>query len=115
MLPNKEDFKALPVISPLLAAIIAPTSTLLDIPALTETWFLKNGQRLPDPSANLVLSAVGLFFNVVANGLLILRFSSDGRRWRLATELSLACWIVKVCAFIANGRAIFDNPSLSLA
>lgn len=100
MLPSKEDLKSFPVFAPLLAAVFAPLSTLIDIPALTEPWFFhstSNGQqKLPDPHPNLALSGIGLFFNVLANGLLIARFSTSERWWRNATRLSMACWILKV-------------------
>jgi potassium channel subfamily K len=98
---------------PLIAAIFAPISTLLDIPALTQRWYLLNSgdfhvfrhdacvlilslvpQR--DFTASLVLSVIGLTFNVLANALLIIRFSTGERWWRVATYLSTICWIVKV-------------------
>ncbi|KAI5115764.1 hypothetical protein M0805_001205 [Coniferiporia weirii] len=102
MLPSREDLQSLPVFAPLLAAVLAPVSTLLDIPGLSEPWFFQadtstgEAHALPDPRANLVLSAVGLSFNVLANALLIVRFSVRDGYWRVATRVSLVCWIVKL-------------------
>lgn len=102
MLPSKDDLLAFPTFAPLIAAVIAPLSTLLDIPALTEPWFFQqdsntgNMNPLPDPHANLALSAIGLAFNVAANGLLIIRFSVSDSMWQYATRASLVCWIAKV-------------------
>lgn len=99
MLPSMDDLRDFPQFSPLIAAVIAPISTLLDIPALTEPWFYRNdedGKTLPDPRANIILSSFGLSFNIIANGLLILRFSTRDGLWRFATRASLLCWITKV-------------------
>ena len=100
MLPTKKELRQFPVLAPLFAAVFAPLSTLLDIPALTEPWFFQEHtdglQKLPDPTACLTLSAIGLTFNVLANGLLIARFSTGERGWQLATKLSMGCWIIKV-------------------
>ncbi|OCB89408.1 voltage-gated potassium channel [Sanghuangporus baumii] len=92
MLPTKDDLKSLPTFAPLIAAVIAPLSTLLDIPALTEPWFFQHNSdgngltKLPDPHTNIVLSAVGLAFNVLANWLLLLRFSVSDGLWRYSTR-----------------------------
>jgi potassium channel subfamily K, other eukaryote len=127
VLPDKHDLHALPVFAPLIAAVLAPLSTLLDIPAFSEVsfiirvklktcilwmlmlssqrWFFTtdpttgNSKPLPDPTTNLALSAVGLAFNVLANALLLVRFSVSERWWRYATKFSLACWVLKVRTF----------------
>jgi len=71
---NKKDrpsrFQSIAYLAPLFAAVFAPFSTLLDIPALTQPWYEKDGQVLADFKASLVLSALGLSFNIVANALL---------------------------------------------
>ncbi|KII87652.1 hypothetical protein PLICRDRAFT_643132 [Plicaturopsis crispa FD-325 SS-3] len=89
--------------APLVAALLAPLSTIYDIPALSQRWYvLSDGTQVPDPKASLILSAVGLAFNVGANTLLALRFSSSNRRWRIATVLSLALWIAKTILAVVN-------------
>ncbi|KAJ4473895.1 voltage-gated potassium channel [Lentinula aciculospora] len=101
MMLTKEDLKTLPVFAPLIAAVIAPLSTLLDIPALAEPWFFQyhpeSGTltKLPDPPTNITLSGVSLGFNVLANALLIVRFSLTEGLWQHSTNVSLVCWIVK--------------------
>lgn len=108
MLPRRDDLRALPQFAPLLAAVLAPLSTLLDIPAYTEHWFFSKSSSdgtltpLPDPHTNLSLSLAGLIFNIIANGLLIVRFSVGNRTWRIATRVSLGNWVLKVWAFIPS-------------
>jgi potassium channel subfamily K len=111
-------------ISPLLAALIAPMTSLLDIPALTackirvscilglpftpifslfqQHWYSKYGFPQPDPAASIVLSAVSLGLNLLANVLLVLRFSATARYWHLATVMSLLCWFLKVSIVATN-------------
>ena len=104
MLPRKDDLHALQKFAPMLDAVLAPLSTLLDIPAYTEHWFYTNNDSdgtlkpLSDPRTNLTLSLAGLIFNVIANGLLIVRFSVGNKTWRLATRVSLGFWVLKVRA-----------------
>ncbi|EJD04357.1 voltage-gated potassium channel [Fomitiporia mediterranea MF3/22] len=107
MIPSQDDLKSLPIFAPLFAAVAAPMSTLMDIPSLTEPWFFQHeaygdSTKLPDPRANIVLSAVGLAFNVLANALLILRFSVREGRWRYTTRVSLICWVVKFGIALGN-------------
>ncbi|GFZ48419.1 hypothetical protein JCM24511_06167 [Saitozyma sp. JCM 24511] len=88
---------------PLIAAVLAPLSTLLDIPALTEPWFTLNGVPVRDFRASLVLSAVGLALNILANALLVIRFSSSKeKRWRRATLWSTLCWLGALIVEIIN-------------
>ncbi|GAA95008.1 uncharacterized protein L969DRAFT_51947 [Mixia osmundae IAM 14324] len=89
-------------VAPLISAILAPLSTLMDIPALSERWYTFNGVALPDPTASLALSAVGLAFNLIANVLLMIRFSAQSSWWRLATRLSLLGWLMKTILALAN-------------
>ncbi|KAF8688616.1 Voltage-gated potassium channel, partial [Rhizoctonia solani] len=106
-------------ISPLTAAVIAPLAVLLDIPALTEKWYTRNGQPQPDPRASLILSGLSLSFSLVANALLVIRFSLEGRRWMIATQISVACWIAKVVVGITNlvvfGALTRNQPQFSYA
>ena len=95
-----KDWRSRAAFVPLLAALFAPVSTLLDIPALTEPWFFENGSRLKDPTVNIALTAVSLFVNFVANALLVLRFSVDSRYWKWAMRASLVCWSVKVSTYV---------------
>src|SRR5205814_6451559 len=67
--------------TPLMAAIFGPLSILLGIPSLTQRWHgklldppvLSNGASnflsLPDPTLELVLSAISLFVEILANTL----------------------------------------------
>ncbi|RSH94166.1 hypothetical protein EHS25_003969 [Saitozyma podzolica] len=90
--------------SPLIAAILAPLSTLLDIPGLSEPWLTRDGVALPDPRTSIARSAIGLLLNVLANVLIILRFSS-AKHWKLATSLSTFCWL---------GKFLIDTVNLAL-
>lgn len=49
---------------PLLAAIFAPVSTLLDIPGLTEPWFLRYDEPQADIKTSVILSALSLAFDL---------------------------------------------------
>lgn len=58
---------------------------------------------MPDPPASLILSALGLAFNVIANALLIIRFSSKTTLWvRISVPLSLAGWLLKTALAAIN-------------
>lgn len=59
---------------------------------------------LPDPRTSIARSAIGLLLNVLANVLIILRFSS-AKYWRLATSLSTFCWL---------GKFVVDTVNLAL-
>ncbi|ELU39536.1 hypothetical protein AG1IA_06442 [Rhizoctonia solani AG-1 IA] len=96
-------------ISPLTAAVIAPLAVLLDIP---EKWYTRNGQPQPDPRASLILSGLSLSFSLVANALLVIRFSLEGRRWMIATQISVACWIVKVCSLSSVMLPLFTHQQV---
>lgn len=61
--------------APLIAGLLAPASTLYDIPALSQRWYALNGNELPDPHASLILSGFSLAASITANALLLLRFS----------------------------------------
>ncbi|EAL22856.1 hypothetical protein CNBB0770 [Cryptococcus deneoformans B-3501A] len=88
---------------PLVSATLAPFSTLMDIPALSQRWYSDNGIIQPDPKASLVLSAVGLALNVVANILLVIRFSSKAPFWvDHSTKWSLYCWLGKTVIAAIN-------------
>ncbi|CAE6447781.1 unnamed protein product [Rhizoctonia solani] len=106
-------------VSSLTAALIAPLAVLLDIPALTEKWYTRNGQPQPDPQASLILSGLSLGFSLVANALLVIRFSLKGTRLQTATKVSVACWIVKVVTAIINlvvfGALTRNQPQFSYA
>lgn len=92
--------------SQLLAALVAPVSTLLVIPALSQPWYrLRHGTQAPvsDPPVNLVLSAINLFTNTLANAFLLVRFSvADQHIWKVAIRISLFLWIVNLGFAIAN-------------
>ena len=55
-----------------------------------EKWYSLNGVVQPDVKASLILSGFGLALNIVANILLMLRFTlKTPKRWRMATT-----WVV---------------------
>jgi potassium channel subfamily K len=88
---------------PLICALLAPASTLYDIPALTQRWYTQNGSPAADSPASIALSATGLAFNAVANTLLVLRFSATGHRWRKTTVIaSTLAWVIKSILAIIN-------------
>lgn len=88
---------------PLLAAIIAPLSVMFDIPALSQPWYGMENQRLTDETTSLILSTISLFTNLVANILLLLRFSVNSRRsYTIATRISIVFWIAKVIVALVN-------------
>lgn len=99
---------------PLAAAILAPLSTLLDIPALSvsnrgflssrqQHWYELYDEPQDDPAACLALSAVGLGLNVLANLLLLLRFSTRSQAYTsIATRISLLSWIGKTLVAAVN-------------
>ncbi|KAF8594432.1 voltage-gated potassium channel [Ceratobasidium sp. AG-I] len=107
-------------IAPLTAAIIAPLAVLLDIPALTEKWYIRNGEPQSDPLASLILSGLSLGFSIFANALLVVRFSlrDENNGW-IATQVSILCWIIKVVTAIVNlvvfGALTRNQPSFSYA
>ena len=89
--------------APLAAALLAPASTLYDIPALTEKWYSFEGLDLEDPRASLILSGFSLAISILANAFLVIRFSVRwAKAWRWATRLSLAGWILKTIIGVAN-------------
>lgn len=106
-------------VAPLTASLIAPLAVLLDIPALTEKWYTRNGEAQPDPRASLILSGLSLGFSIIANALLVIRFSLHGTGWGVATQVSVACWVVKVVTGITNlivfGALTRNQPQFSYA
>ncbi|KZP04697.1 hypothetical protein FIBSPDRAFT_386019 [Athelia psychrophila] len=111
---QRKSYREWAKIAPLLAALIAPVTSLLDIPALTQNWYSQYGSPVKDFTASIVLSAIGLVFNLFANGLLVVRFSADGKYWELATKVSLGCWIAKTILAVTN-LAIFGIFSRNAA
>ncbi|CAE6511710.1 unnamed protein product [Rhizoctonia solani] len=106
-------------VSSLTAALIAPLAVLLDIPALTEKWYTRNGEPQPDPRASLILSGLSLGFSLIANALLVVRFSLQGTGWNIATRISVACWFIKVvtgvCNLVVFGALTRNQPQFSYA
>lgn len=92
----------------LFASLLAPASTLFDIPALTQQWFPPEDS----PPASLALSAVGLAFDVIGNVLLLLNFwERFVDHWRLWNGLSSLCWLVKNILAIVNCIVFSSAPS----
>lgn len=95
------DLRYLAATAPLVAAFISPLSFILDIPALSQNWFID----VPTPPASLGLSVVGLAFDAVGNGLLLSRFATTefaNRHWRILTNLSALSWFLKNILAIVN-------------
>jgi hypothetical protein len=108
--------------APLIAAIIAPTSTLYEIPALSQPWYKYKGVNVRDPAGSLALSGISLTLNIMANSvsiklllfmhtrikikipaqLLVMRFSSAHKWWRMSRWASLIFWIIKVKLFTSG-------------
>lgn len=101
--------------NPLLAAIAAPTSTLLDIPALIvspeqpmhanhsqQPWYIRDGETIPDRRACVALSSTSLGLNILAMFLLLLRFSSSKGVWQRAADLSVVFWLLKTVVALCN-------------
>lgn len=66
-------------------------------------WYALDGTPLSDPAVSLALSAVGLGLNVLANLLLLLRFSTRSKAYTsMATRISLLSWIGKTLVAAAN-------------
>ena len=133
--PDEQWFSALrswAKVAPLLAALIAPITSLMDIPALVvcltwiargyalkhlwqQTWYTEYGvQKSNLNTPRLVLSAIGLAFNLIANGLIVMRFSATSTYWKLATQLSLYCWIAKVSHLHLSVRLVWNADDLLL-
>jgi hypothetical protein len=96
--------------TPLIAATLGPLAVLLSIPSLTQRL---HGQlvvdtsdgsvsivELPYPTINLALSVVVMFFEVMGNVFLILRFSNFHAK--AMTWLSYGFWVIKSLIGIAN-------------
>nr|XP_019042442.1 hypothetical protein I302_09048 [Kwoniella bestiolae CBS 10118]OCF21372.1 hypothetical protein I302_09048 [Kwoniella bestiolae CBS 10118] len=100
---RKPKLKTFAKYCPLVSAIFAPLSTLLDIPALTQHWYAQNGIPQQDPKACLILSGIGLGLNIIANILLVMRFSAKSKWWwKHSTRWSLICWIGKTVVAAVN-------------
>ncbi|ADV20024.1 potassium channel protein [Cryptococcus gattii E566] len=100
---KKKNLRSFAKYCPLISAILAPFSTLMDIPALSQRWYSQNGVTQPDPKASLALSGVGLGLNVIANILLVIRFSSKAPFWvNHSTKWSLYCWLGKTVVAAVN-------------
>jgi len=56
--------------------------------------------------ASLVLSALSLAATIIANALLIMRFSLSAHRWRVAVGFSIIFWPIKVSFTYLLGRTI---------
>ncbi|ORX33742.1 hypothetical protein BD324DRAFT_653796 [Kockovaella imperatae] len=105
---------------PLIAATFAPFSTLMDIPALSERWYYIDGQIQPDYKACIALSALGLGLNLIANVLLLIRFSASKPGWsRYSTLFSTFLWIGKTAVALLNlaifGALITRKPGYSFS
>lgn len=106
-LPGKDElcnsFRKLVDATPLLAALLAPVSTLYDVPALTQRWYAKNGDPISDPTASLILSAISLSASILANTSLVVRYTVHAQRfWHSAIIISTYGWIFKVLVGVSN-------------
>lgn len=97
------SLKSLASSMPLLATLISPASTLYDIPALGQRWYAYEGVSISDPNDSLILSAISLACSILANALLVMRFTVHApNRWRLAIIVSTLGWVLKTAIGIAN-------------
>jgi potassium channel subfamily K, other eukaryote len=70
-------------ILPVISGLVIPFSILLEIPGLTDNWYIRTNQNavvqsLPNPASLEVLLAISMFFAIVANVSLICRFLEKG-------------------------------------
>ena len=70
-------------ILPVISGLVIPFSILLEIPGLTDTWYIRTNQNaviqnLPTPPSLEALLGISMFFAVVANVTLICRFLEKG-------------------------------------
>ena len=65
-------------------------------------YLTNDGGALPDPAGNIALSALGLAFNLLANALLLARFSTGQKWWRTATVVSVVAWWIKTIIAAVN-------------
>ena len=70
-------------ILPVISGLVIPFSILLEIPGLTDSWYVRTDgnvivESLPNPASLDVLLAISMFFAVAANVSLICRFLEKG-------------------------------------
>ena len=65
---------------------------------LQQHWYARYGVPQRDFTASIVLSAVGLAFNLLAKGLIVIRFSATNRLCHIATVLYLLCCVELLCS-----------------
>lgn len=113
--PHEEDehpsnHRILPVIS----GLVIPFSILLEIPGLTDNWYIRTNQNaiiqtLPNPASLEVLLAISMFFAVVANVSLICRFLEKGPV--LATTLTTIASLT-IHGNVSLKNFVFNYPLL---
>ncbi|KDN49214.1 hypothetical protein K437DRAFT_79565 [Tilletiaria anomala UBC 951] len=92
----------------LFAALISPVSTLYEIPAVSQPWFLVISPAAPpikvrDPPLCIVLGAFSLALNVIANILLLVSFShASVAIWRLTSAISFLFFIAELVIALVN-------------
>ena len=93
-------------ILPVVSGLVIPFSILLEIPGLTDSWYIRTNQNaviqsLPNPPSLEVLLAISMLFAVVANVSLICRFLEKGP--------VLATTLVTIASLTIHGNAPSQN------
>lgn len=99
-------------ILPVISGLVIPFSILLEIPGLTDSWYIRTNQNavvqsLPNPASLEVLLGISMFFAVVANVSLICRFLEKGPV--LATTL-LTIASLTIHGTVSLLSIVFDCP-----
>lgn len=93
-------------ILPVISGLVIPFSILLEIPGLTDSWYIRTDQNaivqtLPNPPSLEVLLGISMFFAVVANVSLICRFLEKGP--------VLATTLITIASLTIHGNVSLQN------
>ncbi|GAO51244.1 hypothetical protein G7K_5352-t1 [Saitoella complicata NRRL Y-17804] len=105
----RSTLESLGQLAPVVGMLLGPMSILLAIPSLTQRWRARliNGDEVfqPDPGINIVLSSISLFFDVMGNACLLVRFIRgrvSTKIWGMMIKVCLICWSSKIIINIIN-------------
>ena len=95
-------------ILPVVSGLVIPFSILLEIPGLTDSWYIRTDQNVvvesrPNPISVDVLLGISMFFAVVANLSLICRFLEKGP--------VLATTLTTIASLTIHGNATLLNSA----
>jgi len=96
-------------ILPVISGLVIPFSILLEIPGLTDSWYIRTDgnvivESLPNPASLDVLLAISMFFAVAANISLICRFLEKGT--------VLAMTLITIASLTIHGNVSLWNSIL---